>query len=229
MVNPVASPSSSVVTELKSPIPVPETTTAPHEFIWQALTNDAGCAVLIYDAQGTILSANAAAHQLLESPEHNSLRGKTLASCIPAPIAEERLAYAEQVLRSGAPIVMDGMIHGRMTRATLRSIPSDTGSATRILEVIRPIAATEPKPEGVSYFRAKMDDEGVIGKLTTREREVLVHIGQGLSTAAIATALGRSTKTVEWHRVSLGTKLEITNRVELARIALRAGLTGLDK
>jgi DNA-binding NarL/FixJ family response regulator len=34
-------------------------------------------------------------------------------------------------------------------------------------------------------------------------------------------------KTIEWHRVSLGTKLGVTNRVELARIAIRAGVVGL--
>ncbi len=228
MVNPVAS-SSAVVTELKTPIPTPDNPAhAPHEFIWQALTKDAGCAVLIYDSQGKVLAANEAAHSLLGSSDDAALKGKLLSECIPAPIAEERLAHAEQVLKSGVPVVMDGMLNGRMTRATLRAIPGDAGTVSRILEVIRPIAATEPRPEGVSYFRAKMDDEGVIGKLTAREREVLIHIGRGLSTADIAEVLGRSTKTVEWHRVSLGTKLQITNRVELARIALRAGLTGLD-
>lgn len=64
--------------------------------------------------------------------------------------------------------------------------------------------------------------------MTAREREVLIHIGRGLSTAEIASTLGRSTKTVEWHRVSLGNKLGITNRVELARIAIRAGVTALE-
>ena len=226
MVNPTA---TSVVTELKSPtpIPIPVPVVETNDSLWSALTTDTGCAVLVYNTQGRILSANSAAQKLLGISGTGSMRGKSLADCVPAPIAEERLAYAQKVLQSASPIIMDGMLNGRMTRATLRAMPDDAGT-DRILETIRPIAATEPKPEGVAYFRAKMDDEGVIGKLTAREREVLIHIGQGLSTAAIAAALGRSTKTVEWHRVSLGTKLQITNRVQLARIALRAGLTGLD-
>jgi DNA-binding NarL/FixJ family response regulator len=54
-------------------------------------------------------------------------------------------------------------------------------------------------------------------------------IGIGLSTADIARRLERSVKTVEWHRVSLGEKLGVTNRVELARIAIAAGLVSLDE
>ncbi len=63
--------------------------------------------------------------------------------------------------------------------------------------------------------------------LTERELEVLAFIGEGLATAEIARRLHRSAKTVEWHRRSLGSKLRVTNRVELARIAIRAGLTHL--
>jgi hypothetical protein len=38
----------------------------------------------------------------------------------------------------------------------------------------------------------------------------------------------RSTRTVEWHRASLGQKLRCGNRVQLARIAVRAGLGAVD-
>jgi DNA-binding CsgD family transcriptional regulator len=36
-------------------------------------------------------------------------------------------------------------------------------------------------------------------------------------------------KTIEWHRVSLGEKLGVVNRVEIARIAIAAGLVGVDE
>jgi DNA-binding NarL/FixJ family response regulator len=81
--------------------------------------------------------------------------------------------------------------------------------------------------DGIPVVRAKHDDLGVLGALTTREMEILRLIGKGLSTADIAKQLHRSVKTIEWHRVSLGTKLGVTNRVELARIAIRAGVVGL--
>ena len=72
--------------------------------------------------------------------------------------------------------------------------------------------------------RAKNNDLGALASLTPRELEILYLIGQGLATADIAKQLHRSEKTVEWHRVSLGNKLGVSNRVELARIAIRCGL-----
>jgi DNA-binding NarL/FixJ family response regulator len=50
-----------------------------------------------------------------------------------------------------------------------------------------------------------------------------------MSTIDIAKHLGRSVKTIEWHRVSLGEKLGVVNRVELARIAIAAGMVSLDE
>ncbi|HZW09376.1 MAG TPA: helix-turn-helix transcriptional regulator [Phycisphaerales bacterium] len=197
------------------------------DLLWAALTADSGSAVLVYDANGRIICANAAAARLL-GVAGDELAQKSLHEVLPAPIAEERLAHARQVVETGAPVVLDGMLAGRFTRATLRAVRGESPQESRVLETIRPTSAGEGKPEGVVYARAKTDDEGALGQLTAREREVLVHIGRGLSTAEIASTLGRSTKTVEWHRVSLGNKLGITNRVELARIAIKAGVTSLE-
>jgi hypothetical protein len=77
-------------------------------------------------------------------------------------------------------------------------------------------------------LRARNDDTGALNVLTTREIEILCLIGEGFSTADIAKHLHRSVKTIEWHRVALGTKLGISNRVELARIAIRAGLVQIE-
>ncbi|MGH8923041.1 MAG: response regulator transcription factor, partial [Acidimicrobiia bacterium] len=51
--------------------------------------------------------------------------------------------------------------------------------------------------------------------LTQREKEVLSLIGEGLTNRAIATRLGLSVKTVERHRTSLMTKLDVHTIVEL--------------
>ena len=73
-----------------------------------------------------------------------------------------------------------------------------------------------------------LDGDPRLKDLTPREREVLDLIGQGLSTANIANRLHRSQKTVKSHRLALGRKLGVSNRVELARIAIEAGLAPLD-
>ncbi len=64
--------------------------------------------------------------------------------------------------------------------------------------------------------------------LTPREREILALIAEGESLPEIAQRLHRSLKTIESHRLSLGRKLNASNRVELARIAIAAGLVKID-
>jgi DNA-binding NarL/FixJ family response regulator len=60
--------------------------------------------------------------------------------------------------------------------------------------------------------------------LTDREREVLVEVGLGRSNAEIATGLHMSEATVKSHVSRLFTKLDATNRVQIAIAAHRAGL-----
>jgi len=60
--------------------------------------------------------------------------------------------------------------------------------------------------------------------LTGRELEVCRYLAQGMSKKEIATRLHRSIKTVDKHVENLMRKLEIHDRVELARFAIREGL-----
>lgn len=60
--------------------------------------------------------------------------------------------------------------------------------------------------------------------LTPREREVLAFLARGKSKKEIAVAMHLSLHTVNRHATSLMTKLDIHDRVELARYAIREGL-----
>jgi DNA-binding NarL/FixJ family response regulator len=60
--------------------------------------------------------------------------------------------------------------------------------------------------------------------LTRRELDILRLFGQGLTRIEIANVLHRSPKTIDCHRASLMKKLEVSDRVELARYAIREGL-----
>jgi DNA-binding NarL/FixJ family response regulator len=62
--------------------------------------------------------------------------------------------------------------------------------------------------------------------LTVREREILHYIVQGLTNSQIAVKLSLSTKTVEWHRANLMSKLDTHNVADLVRFALMHGLGG---
>jgi len=60
--------------------------------------------------------------------------------------------------------------------------------------------------------------------LTDREREVLVLVAKGHTNREIAELLHISPKTVDFHRTNLMRKLDLHNRTELTRFALRRGL-----
>jgi two-component system response regulator FixJ len=63
-----------------------------------------------------------------------------------------------------------------------------------------------------------------IAGLTPREREVLEGLAQGHPNKTIAYDLGCSSRTVEVHRASLMTKLDVRNLSEALRIAFAAGM-----
>jgi DNA-binding NarL/FixJ family response regulator len=60
--------------------------------------------------------------------------------------------------------------------------------------------------------------------LTNREQQVLRLIGRGMSRAEIARVLHRSPKTVDAHQTAIMNKLDIHDRVDLVRYAIRERL-----
>lgn len=95
-----------------------------------------------------------------------------------------------------------------------------------LFEALRTVA------NGGSYFaeevRSRID--GADGRptrassLTPREIEVLRYLARGLSKKEIGRTMELSVKTVEHHCASVMRKLDIHDRVELARYAIREGL-----
>lgn len=61
-------------------------------------------------------------------------------------------------------------------------------------------------------------------KLTGREREILKLLAEGYTTQEIADLLVISFKTVEGHKTRMMAKLELRNRVDLVKYALRKGI-----
>lgn len=64
--------------------------------------------------------------------------------------------------------------------------------------------------------------------LTPRELEVLVLIGDGLTNNEIGERLEISVKTVDRHRENIMRKLNLHNRIDLVKYAIREGLIDLD-
>ncbi len=106
-------------------------------------------------------------------------------------------------------------------------------SLATIIEALRKVAS------GRSYYspevqsRIVVDDQGArlaewgrtrASRLSARELEVLRYIAQGLAKKQIASLMHVSIQTVEVHSRNLMRKLDIHDRVELARFAIREGL-----
>jgi DNA-binding NarL/FixJ family response regulator len=105
-----------------------------------------------------------------------------------------------------------------------------------ILRAIRLVAAGEAmlSPAVTRRLIEHVADDGLgarrsraselLDRLTEREREVAVAIGQGKSNAEIAAELYMSVATVKAHVSRLLQKLELDNRVQIALLAHDAGL-----
>ena len=61
-------------------------------------------------------------------------------------------------------------------------------------------------------------------RLSAREREVLKLLAEGLSVKEIATRLGVSVKTVDVHKYNLMKKIDVHDRAELIKYAIKKKL-----
>lgn len=194
---------------------------------WSVLSHDACVALAVVDGEGVFHAVTEPLARQMGAPV-SQIVGRRMSEIFSADYAEERKGFIRQAMRSTTPVVVEEISRGVHRVTTFRSLPPEADGRQRALMVCRPAAGTQAADRPADNIRAKHDDLGGLNALTGRELEILTLIGEGLSTADIAKKLHRSVKTVEWHRVSLGNKLGVSNRVELARIAIRAGLSMLD-
>ncbi len=94
-----------------------------------------------------------------------------------------------------------------------------------LVRAIRAVAAGERYVHpALGAALAGPSADGPLVDLTDREREVLRLLALGHTNQEIAEALVVSARTVESHRAHLMTKLRVTTRAGLVRVALDAGL-----
>ncbi len=79
---------------------------------------------------------------------------------------------------------------------------------------------------GPERAAAQPDREGPEGRLSERERAVLVLLAQGHTNRVIAERLFLSVKTIETYRTRIADKLGLRTRADLVRYALETGLLG---
>ncbi len=80
----------------------------------------------------------------------------------------------------------------------------------------------------VEDYRWQTEGKDPYDTLTAREREILKLIADGCTSREIAEKLFISLKTVLGHRTKIMSKLDLHNRTELIKYAMRKGLTTVD-
>ena len=81
----------------------------------------------------------------------------------------------------------------------------------------------------IDDYRKQAEQPDIYESLTEREREILKLIAEGLTSREIANALYISQKTVQGHRTKIMEKLDLHNRTELIKYAMRKGLVDLNR
>ncbi|MEO1278875.1 MAG: helix-turn-helix transcriptional regulator [Planctomycetota bacterium] len=154
----------------------------------------------------------------------------------PIEIGPDAVGATEPDATDRGPLLLVLAVEGPVEPSEHRTleVPPSQASAdsARVVEPKPGIVtgAPESEPEhdlahGFITMSATLAELGPMSALTSRELEVLALIGEGYATREIAEALGRSPRTVERHCDAIHKKLGTTNRVQMARYAMRAGLT----
>jgi DNA-binding NarL/FixJ family response regulator len=108
-----------------------------------------------------------------------------------------------------------------------RALGSELASAIRAVNrgnsFLHPSAATVL----IENYRQQAEQDPY-DRLTLREREVLKLIAEGHTSREIAEMLSVSLKTVLAHRARILGKLDLHNRTELIKYAMRKGLVSVD-
>jgi DNA-binding NarL/FixJ family response regulator len=134
-------------------------------------------------------------------------------------LAQFNSQAALETLRAISPatafIIMTGAQLGSMTSASIRAGADDVVLKTHLGGLAASISHA-------------LDVRRPLGRLSTRQVEVLKLVAEGYRTRDIANRLGLRVKTVESHRYALMKRLQLDSVVGLVRFAIRVGLIPLD-
>jgi len=125
-------------------------------------------------------------------------------------------SYVFQLLRAGAA----GYV---LKRAAAQDLVQAVRAAAKGEAFLYPSVARKVVEDYLRRVETGEERERYDG-LTTREKEILTLIAQGLSNQQIAEKLFISIKTVQTHRAHILEKLGLHDRTELVRYAIRKGL-----
>lgn len=158
----------------------------------------------------------------IQMPKVNGLEVTRRLAALPDPPAVAVLTtfdldeYVHTALRDGAAGFLLKDTSPRDLTAAVHVLAR--GEAMLSPRVTTKLLATFSENSGRDAARTRIE------ALTDREREVAVHLAHGLSNSEIAERLYMSMSTVKVHLSHIMTKLDATNRTQVALVAHDAGL-----
>lgn len=202
--------------------------------LWRALQDDPFTAFQVLLPDSTILHANHNVVRMFvpELGRVEALLNKRYDEVAPLELVRERMDVIQSVARTRRPRMQRSIYQGEQTFTRLEycgPVPC-VGAPKGLVLLVARRTPSEVLDRVPARIRRQITDPGVhrlgaLASLTTREREVLALIGSGLANKQIALRLHRTEDTIEDHRQTIGEKLGITDRIRLAELARRAGLT----
>lgn len=182
-----------------------------------------GLGAFLFNDEGRIEYVTKPAAEILFRCEDSGAIGRSMASLLhddygPGLLkrAQARSVHGERLIWGGWQLVMVFFADDNMP---------GLGRACTVQRVCGPIG---DQWRGLNIHTADCADLGPLGVLSPRELEIAALIGTGMSVRDMASHLHRSIKTIENHRISMGRKLGIGNRLEIALMANNAGLRPSD-
>jgi DNA-binding CsgD family transcriptional regulator len=196
--------------------------------IWEALVTEPSVAVHILDRDLRVVYCNETlAGDLLDRPV-SEVMGKPLADLVGPEVVEDTKRAIERLSECDGRLGLRRIWKGRQVVGTFRRIGLDARDQDHFLVITRHLGARALESIDIPMVDAETIRLGPLDVLSPRELEVLCLLGHGLTIKEIGGVLHRSPRTIEAHRHNIGRKLEESDRVKLAQIAVEAGLTLAD-
>jgi DNA-binding NarL/FixJ family response regulator len=120
-------------------------------------------------------------------------------------------------------MILTALQHGAAGFLLKDTAPAQIVAAVRRVALGEPVLSPSVTTQLIAAVTRPMDDSrqrnarALLGRLTDREHEVAVAVSEGLTNSEIAHSLHMGVATVKTHIGNLFAKLEVTNRVQVAR------------
>ncbi|MEZ6235297.1 MAG: LuxR C-terminal-related transcriptional regulator [Phycisphaerales bacterium] len=179
----------------------------------------------VIDAGGVLVEVNEAMLQW-EGCSPGEMIGRHVGEFAPPARARELGQISDATIGDGEPRATAGMYRGHWVR--MRYYRGEApGDGTQVCIVALDPWRSDALEDGTgeAVVESRHHDLADLAALSTREGEVLWHLGRGKSLPRIASELFRSVKTMEAHVRSIGVKLGLRGRVAMISLVQDRGLS----